>query len=31
MKISIITTTYNAEKYIQETINSVLSQDFSDF
>lgn len=31
MKVSIITTTYNAEKYIQETINSVLSQDFFDF
>lgn len=31
MKVSIITTSYNAQKHIWETINSVLSQDFSDF
>lgn len=31
MKVSIITTTYNAEKYISETIKSVLFQDFSNF
>lgn len=31
MKVNIITTTYNAEKYISETLESVLSQDFFDF
>jgi glycosyltransferase involved in cell wall biosynthesis len=30
-KISILTSAYNAEKYIKETIDSVLSQSFSDF
>ena len=30
MKVSIITVCYNAEKHIEETIQSVLSQDFND-
>ena len=30
MKISIITATYNSEATIADTINSVLSQDYSD-
>ncbi len=30
MKISIITATYNSEKHLQDTINSVLSQDYSE-
>jgi len=30
-KASIIVPAYNAEKYIESTINSILSQDFSDF
>lgn len=30
-KISIITVTFNSEKYLEKTINSVLSQDYSDF
>lgn len=31
MKISIITTTYNAEKFIKKTIDSVLNQTFKDY
>ena len=31
MKISIITATYNSAKTLQDTINSVLSQDYADF
>ena len=31
MKISIITATYNSAKTLQDTINSVLSQDYPDF
>ncbi|WP_313216381.1 glycosyltransferase family A protein, partial [Soonwooa sp.] len=30
-EVSIITPSYNTEKYIQETINSVLSQTFTDW
>ena len=30
MKISIITTTYNSEKTLQDTLDSVLRQDCSD-
>ncbi len=30
MKISIITVTYNAERFLEETITSVLSQDYSE-
>ena len=31
MKISIVTTTYNSAKTVEETIQSVLSQDYEDF
>ena len=31
MKISIITATYNSEKTIEETLNSVLSQSYTDY
>ena len=31
MKISIITTSYNYEEYIKETIESVISQTFQDW
>jgi glycosyltransferase involved in cell wall biosynthesis len=31
MKFSILVATYNQEKYIQETINSCVSQDFEDY
>lgn len=31
MKISIITTTYNSEKTVAETIESVLAQDYTDY
>ena len=31
MKISIVTTTYNSSKTVEETIQSVLSQDYEDF
>ena len=30
-KISLIMPAYNAEKYISECLNSILSQDFDDF
>ena len=30
-KISIVTTTYNGEKYIEKSIGSMLSQTFDDF
>ena len=30
-KISVIVPVYNSEKYIKETINSILNQDFKDF
>jgi glycosyltransferase involved in cell wall biosynthesis len=30
-KVSIVTTTYNGEKYIEESIGSILSQTFDDF
>ena len=30
-RVSVITTVYNCEKYIDECINSILSQSFSDF
>ena len=30
MKVSIITVCYNAEKYIKDTIESVLEQDYPD-
>lgn len=30
MKISLITATYNSEKYLEDTFNSVLSQDYHD-
>lgn len=30
-KLSVVTTVYNAEKFIKDSINSILSQTFSDF
>ncbi len=31
MKVSIITPVYNAEKFVEKTINSVLSQTYRDW
>lgn len=31
MKISIIIPVYNTDKYLEECLNSVLNQDYSDF
>ena len=31
MKISVITTVYNIEKYISKCISSILNQSFTDF